>query len=96
MQDKYKLLIRGIFFDLIGMLSYLIPVWAEYTDVLWAPLSAYILYRMYPGIEGKIGSLVSFVEEAFPFLDVIPTFTLTWIYRFIIKNEHTPHIQDRP
>ena len=86
MQDKYKLLIKGLIFDGIGMISYALPVIGEYSDILWAPVAALILYKMYPGTIGKIGSLVTFVEELFPLLDIIPTFTLTWIYKFIIKK----------
>jgi hypothetical protein len=41
---------------------------------------------MYKGNEGKIGGLVTFVDEIFPGLDVIPTFTLLWIYKFLIKK----------
>lgn len=43
---------------------------------------------MYKGVEGKIGGLVSFVEEAGFFgTDFLPTFTLTWIYKYFIKKE---------
>lgn len=86
MEDKFKLLIKGLIFDAIGMLSYSLPWLGEYTDLIWAPFSAYILYKMYPGTEGKIGGLVNFIEELVPFLDVVPTFTLTWIYKFVLKK----------
>ena len=43
---------------------------------------------MYNGVEGKIGSLVTFVEEAGIFgTDFLPTFTLTWIYKYVLKKE---------
>lgn len=88
MKKKYKLLFVGILLDGIGMLSFVIPFLGEFFDILWAPLSAYILYKMYKGIEGQIGSLVSFVEEAGIFgTDFIPTFTLTWIYKYLIKRK---------
>lgn len=88
MKKKYRLLIQGIFFDIIGMVSFAIPMIGEFSDVIWAPLSAILIYKMYGGLEGKIGSLVSFVEEAGVFgTDFIPTFTLTWIYRYLVKKE---------
>lgn len=88
MNKKYRLLIQGIFFDIIGMVSFAIPMIGEFSDVIWAPLSAILIYKMYGGLEGKIGSLVSFVEEAGVFgTDFIPTFTLTWIYRYLVKKE---------
>lgn len=88
MQNKYSLLVKSVLMDAIGMSSYILPVLGEYGDIIWAPVSAYILYKMYPGTEGKIGSLINFVEESLPFIDVIPTFTLTWIYKFILQNEN--------
>jgi len=83
---KYLLLIMGIVFDAIGMLSFTVPGVGEFTDVIWAPVSALIIYKMYKGAEGKIGGTVSFFEEIIPGFDIIPTFTLTWIYKFLIKK----------
>ena len=64
MQKKYKLLLLSILFDGIGMLSFVILLVGEFSDVFWAPLAAFLIYKMYQGVEGKIGSIVSFVEEA--------------------------------
>jgi hypothetical protein len=86
MKNKYSLLIVGVIFDAIGMLSFAIPGVGEFTDVIWAPLASFLIYKMYKGTEGKIGGLVTFVDEIFPGLDVIPTFTLLWIYKFLIKK----------
>ena len=85
-KTKYRKLYASIFFDIIGSLSYLAPVLGESIDFVWAPLSSYLLYKMYRGMEGKIGGMVNFVEEALPFTDIIPTFTLTWIYKYMIKK----------
>jgi len=88
MDKKYRLLVLSIIFDGVGMLSFVIPFIGEFSDVIWAPLSAFLIYKMYDGIEGKIGSLVSFVEEAGVFgTDFLPTFTLSWIYKYVIKKE---------
>jgi hypothetical protein len=86
MKNKYTLLILGVIFDAVGMLSFAIPGVGEFTDVIWAPLASFLIYKMYKGNEGKIGGLVTFVDEIFPGLDVIPTFTLLWIYKFLIKK----------
>jgi len=87
MQNKYTLLILGVLFDAIGMLSFVIPGIGEFSDVIWAPLASFLIYKMYKGTEGKIGGLVTFVDEIMPGLDVIPTFTLMWVYRFLIKKD---------
>jgi hypothetical protein len=81
--SKKKKLFIGILFDLIGMVSYVLPV----VDVIWAPLSAYLMLRLYRGNVGKIGGLISFIEEAVPGLDFFPSFTLTWCYVYLIKRE---------
>jgi len=87
MQKKYKLLLLGLLFDGIGMLSFVIPIVGEFSDIVWAPASAFLIYKMYKGAEGKIGGLVSFVEEIGVFgTDFLPTFTLTWIYKYVIKK----------
>lgn len=87
MIKKYKLLLLGILFDGIGMLSFVIPLIGEFADVVWAPLSAFLIYKMYQGVEGKVGSVISFIEEASVFgTDFFPTFTLTWIYKYVLKK----------
>ena len=87
--NKRQKLFLGILFDFIGMLSYIIPGVAEYTDIIWAPISAFLMFSMYKGTTGKVAGVISFIEEAFPFIDIIPTFTLTWIYKFVIHNDET-------
>lgn len=62
--------------DLLGCLSYAVPLLGEVSDVVWAPISALIFYRMFGGPVGAFGSVFNFIEELFPGLDFIPTFTL--------------------
>ena len=83
---KYKMLGLSILFDAIGMLSFTIPFLGEFSDIIWAPISALLVYKMYKGAVGRIGGMVSFFEELIPGLDFIPTFTLTWIYKYVIKK----------
>lgn len=79
-------LILGIIFDAIGMLSFTIPMLGEFSDVVWAPIAAYLMTRMYKGTVGKVGGVIAFLEEIIPFTDIIPSFTLTWIYNYVIKK----------
>ena len=81
--SKTKKLLIGIFFDLLGYVSYVFPPF----DFVWAPLSAYIMTKLYPGRAGKVAAVGSFIEEALPFLDVVPTFSLMWFYTYVIKSE---------
>ncbi|WP_461532860.1 hypothetical protein [Sinomicrobium sp.] len=87
MSGKYKKLLLGLLFDALGYLSFAIPGVGEFTDVIWAPVSAWLIARMYKGQTGKIAAVVSLVEELAPGFDVVPTFTLTWLYVYVIKKE---------
>lgn len=84
--NKNRDLVLSLLFDGIGMLSYLIPVLAEFTDLIWAPIAGLLLLRMYKGTVGTVGGIIVFIEELLPGLDFIPTFTLTWIYTYLIKK----------
>ena len=83
---KSKRLVLGILFDAIGLLSFTIPGIGEFGDVIWAPLSGFLMTKMYEGRVGKVAGILTFVEEIFPFSDVVPSFTLTWIYTYWIKG----------
>lgn len=83
--NKTLKLILGIIFDLIGYVSYILPGFAEVSDIIWAPLSAWLMTRMYKGTSGKVGAVITFIEEALPFTDAVPTFTLMWLYTYIIN-----------
>lgn len=84
---KSKLLIRGIIYDAIGMVTYLIPVAGPFLDLLWAPYAAKKMSEMYSGRKGKIASILVFIEEILPGTDIIPTFTLMWLYTFVWSSE---------
>lgn len=69
------------------MLSFVIPFVGEFGDVVWAPLSGWIMTRMYKGTTGKIAGAVTFIEEILPGVDIIPSFTLMWIYASFIEKD---------
>ena len=73
-----------VLMDLIGMVSYFLPGLGELSDIIWAPISGYIFYKMFGGRLGIIGGVLDFLEEILPFTDIIPSFTIAW---FIRKNE---------
>ncbi|HEY0092540.1 MAG TPA: hypothetical protein VGB43_08650 [Flavobacterium sp.] len=86
-RNKQRDLYLGLLFDGIGMLTFTIPLVGEFGDIVWAPISGYILTRMYKGASGKIGGIISVLEEALPFTDVLPTFTIMWFYTYYIKKQ---------
>ena len=85
--SKNKHLILGLLFDGIGMLSFVIPGVGEFADVIWAPIAAYLMLKMYKGNAGKIAGVFTFLEEIIPFTDFIPSFTMMWFYTYIIKRK---------
>ena len=76
--SKTKKLVLGIIFDLIGMITFI--------DILWAPLSGYLMTKMYRGTSGKVAGVVAFIEELVPGLDLIPSFTIMWFYMYVFSN----------
>ena len=86
--NKSSDLVLGILFDAIGMLSFSVPLIGEFSDVIWAPFAGFLMTWMYKGTVGKVGGVVTFLEEILPFSDFIPTFTLTWIYNYIIRDKN--------
>ena len=86
--NKTRDLFLGILFDAIGMLSFTVPFIGEFSDVIWAPLAGFLMTWMYKGTIGKVGGTIAFLEEILPFTDFIPTFTLTWIYTYLIKKQN--------
>jgi hypothetical protein len=84
--NKIRNLFFGLIFDGIVMMSFTIPLIGEFSDVIWAPISGFFMMWMYKGFLGKIGGTVSFLEEILLFSDFVPTFTLVWIYKYLIKK----------
>lgn len=71
--------------DIIGAATYFLPGFGEWFDLLWAPFSTFIFYRSFGGKFGRIGGLISFVEEILPFTDFLPTFTLGYLFNRFFK-----------
>jgi hypothetical protein len=90
--NKNKKLVLGILFDAIGMLSFTIPYIGEFGDIVWAPLAGFLMTKMYEGRVGKVAGILTFVEEIIPFTDIVPSFTITWIYTYWIKREGNDNI----
>lgn len=79
---KYKKLALSLVLDVIGMVTFL--------DIIWAPLSGYLMTKLYPGKKGKVAGIISFVEEILPGFDIIPTFTIMWVYTYVFSKSEQP------
>lgn len=75
------------------MASFIFPGMGEFTDLIWAPISGFIFFKLFGGRLGMIGSVLNFLEEIIPFTDIIPSFTIAWFIRkksidtMVQKNE---------
>ncbi|WP_428228829.1 hypothetical protein [Flavobacterium sp.] len=90
--NRTRKLLLGLLLDAIGMISFTIPWIGEFSDVVWAPIAALIMTRMYKGRVGRVAGILTFVEEILPFTDVIPSFTLTWIYTYYFQRSREEEI----
>ncbi|KGL60696.1 MULTISPECIES: hypothetical protein [unclassified Polaribacter] len=88
MNKKYKKLGLSILLDLIGFLT-IIPL-----DLVWAPISGYLMTKMYKGKKGKIAGIISFLEEIIPITNIIPTFTIMWLYTYLFSKDNSQEEED--
>lgn len=72
--------------DALGCASYALPFFGEFFDLIWAPISALIFWRLFGGVKGFLGGGFNFLEELMPGLDIIPTFTITWFLQYHKRN----------
>jgi hypothetical protein len=92
--SKYKNLFLGLLFDAIGMLSFVVPFIGDFSDIIWAPIAAWLMTRLYKGRAGQAAGAITFVEEIIPGLDIIPTFTIMWVYTYVFKGAKKETIID--
>ncbi|MBX2924861.1 MAG: hypothetical protein KF746_21860 [Chitinophagaceae bacterium] len=91
--QKQPSLFICILIDLIGFATYSIPVLGELGDLIWAPVSALIFFKLFGGWKGAAGGIFNFIEELTPGLDFIPSFTIMWIFRSFGRPQTTRSIQ---
>jgi hypothetical protein len=85
--QKLPPLVLCLLMDFLGYTSFTVPFLGEFLDLLWAPVSAFIFYRMFGGTKGIFGGIFNFVEEILPGTDFIPTFTITWLLQYFRRNK---------
>ncbi|MDA3614097.1 hypothetical protein [Polluticaenibacter yanchengensis] len=86
MNKKPPSLIFCILMDLAGYLTFAVPGIGEFGDIFWAPVSAIIFYKTFGGTKGFFGSIFNFIEEALPFTDFVPSFSLMWLWMYKSEN----------
>ena len=86
-QKPMPSLVACLLMDFIGYATYAVPFFGEFLDILWAPLSAIIFWKMFGFRKGFFGGVFSFIEELSPGLDFIPTFTINWVLLYFKRNK---------
>jgi hypothetical protein len=89
MNRKQPSLLFCILMDLVGYITYAIPGFGEFGDILWAPVSAIIFFITFGGFKGATGGLLNFIEELLPGTDFIPSFTIMYMMQ---KNRQTTQV----
>ena len=96
MSDGVELGKLGEFFgsiviDVLGLVSYVVPGVAELIDIGIAPLTAYWIFEMLTDVEepdkyvSGLFSLFGGAEELSVGLDVIPSATIAWVYKWYFR-----------
>lgn len=86
-------LLACILMDIAGYATYALPGLGEFGDIVWAPVSALIFYKMFGGWKGAMGGIFNFIEELLPGFDFIPSFTIMWIMKYAGKTSSDRAIQ---
>lgn len=82
LSDNTKFVISG-FMDLIGMGSYLIPIFGELFDIPFAPIQWLWIKIAY---KTTLGATLGGLEEFLPFTDIIPSAIINHIFYIRSKN----------
>ncbi|RSK28768.1 hypothetical protein EJF36_18860 [Bacillus sp. HMF5848] len=71
----------ALMLDLMGAASYVVPIYGELIDIIWAPISAVLIKILFKG-----SKTLTLVEEGIPFTDIVPSGLINW-NRYYKKNE---------
>jgi len=85
-QKPLPSLVSCILMDAIGSAVVIVPVLGE---LIWAPISAMIFWRMFGFRKGFLGGIFSFIEELIPGIDFIPTFTIMWFIQYAKRKKES-------
>jgi hypothetical protein len=85
--EKNRKLRYCVMIDLIGYVSFLIPGLGEFGDIIWAPISGYLIYLLFPNRRKM--AIMGAIEEAIPFLDLLPTALMTWRQEYVRDKDIT-------
>lgn len=77
--DAWFMLLLCIAVDLAGDASFILPGIGEVEDTIWAPISSFIISKMYGS---NILTFIDFSKEILPFTDGLPVAIIAWIIKY--------------
>ncbi len=80
-------LVAAVVIDLVGLTTYVVPGAAEGGDMVWGPISGFLIYMLFPN--RKRMALMGAVEEMLPFTDFVPTAYLAWRLDYVKDKNKT-------
>jgi hypothetical protein len=86
-RTKYLKLLSAIVIDIVGLLSYSIPVFGESGDMIWGPISGLLIFLLFP--HQKKMAIMGVVEELIPLTDFVPTACIAWVLDYVKDNKKT-------
>lgn len=81
--EAWLKLFACIFIDFIGDTSYLLPGIGEAEDLIWAPISAFVISKLF---DSNFLTVLEFSKEILPGSDVIPVATLAWLLENVFES----------
>ena len=81
--EAWGKLIICIAIDFLGDASYVIPGIGELEDVAWAPLSAFLLSKLF---NNNVLTSFEFIKEVLPGTDIIPVATISWLLQYVFSD----------
>lgn len=85
-------LVLCLLLDLVGYASFGLPILGEFADIVWAPVSGFLFFKLFGGKMGIFGGGFAFLEELLPFTDFIPTFTIAWVMRYFATGNNDKRV----
>ena len=76
-------LLLCLFIDLVGDTSFLLPGVGEAEDLLWAPVAALAVRKLF---DSNFLTLLEFSKEILPVTDVLPVATLAWLLENVFDD----------
>lgn len=66
--------------DVIGGIAASIPYFGSLFEVIWAPVSSFLIYNLY---QSKLFAGLGLIEELIPIVGLFPTALLAWLKEFL-------------